>query len=226
MAICPLAVDWGNVADWAAVVVGCGAAAGTIWVASVANRTSQRAAEIAEDAKGIAKQQHDQVLAQQRANAEILGRLLLHEISSLPARISAILAPIPTAVRVVDGRVLIEDHDLLMRVFDDAKWSVVPQSESVLGRIHDLPDALGPDLATLIGHNGTMRDMAHRMLGRVKESQRQHLGQQYRFAYEGSPDDFKLFEEHLKFFKGLSIDYADRFRSFVGVSEEDYSRFR
>jgi len=226
MAMCPLAADWGSVADWAAVLVGFGAAAGTIWVASVANRTSRRATEIAEDAKGIAKQQSDQVIAQQRANAEILGRLLLHEISTLPARIAVILAPIPKAVRVVDGRVLIEDHDLLTRIFDDAKWSAVPQSESVLGRIHDLPDSLGPDLATLIGHSGTMRDMAYRMLGRIKDSPRQYIGQQYRFAYEGSPDDFELFEEHLKFFKRLSADYANRFRSFVGVDAEDYSRFQ
>ncbi|PSD25173.1 hypothetical protein C7E13_00915 [Stenotrophomonas maltophilia] len=226
MAICPLAVDWGDVADWAAVVVGAGAAVGTIWVASMANRTSKRAAETAEDAKGIAKQQSDQVVAQQRANAAILGRLLLHEIVSLPARLSAILVGIPKAVRVVDGQVLIEDHGMLTRVLDDAKWSAVPQSESVLGRIHDLPDALGPDLATMIGNSGTMRDMAYRLLGRIKESPRQYVGQQYRFAYEGSPDDFELFEEHLKFFKGLSIDYADRFRSFVGIDEVDYSRFQ
>lgn len=107
-----------------------------------------------------------------------------------------------------------------MRVLDDAKWSAAPQSETVLDRIHDLPDALGPDLATLIGHSGTMRDMAHRMLARVIESPRQFIGQQYRFAYEGSPDDFEIFEEHLKFFKGLSIEYAKRFRTFVGVNEE------
>lgn len=224
--ICPLAADVGNWADWAAVVVGFGAAAGTIWVASVANRTSKRAAEIAEDAKGIAKQQSDQVLAQQRANAEILGRLLLHEVSSLPARLNAMLAPMARAVRVVDGQVLIEDRDLLTEVLDDAKFSVVPQSESVLGRIHDLPDDLGPDLATLIGHSGTMRDIAYRMQGRVVESPRQFIGQNYRFSYKGRPDDFQLFDEHLRFFRGLSIEYANRFRTFVGVDEEDYSRFQ
>lgn len=226
MAMCPLAVDWGNIADWAAVMVGLGAAAGTIWVASAANETSKRATEIAEDAKGIAKQQSDQVLAQQRANAEILGRLLLHEISSLPARLSALIVGLPKAVRVVDGQVLIEDHDLLTRMLDDARWSAVPQSENVLGRIHDLPDALGPDLATLIGHSGTMRDMAFRMLGRIKESPRQYIGRQYQFAYEGRSDDFELLEEHLKFFRNLSIDYAERFRRFVGIDEGDFSRFQ
>lgn len=224
--ICPLAADVGNLADWAAVVVGLGAAIGTILVASVANRTSKRATAIAEDAKAIAKQQSDQVLAQQRANAQILGRLLLHEVSSLPARLSAMHSPIKRAVRVVDGQVLIEDHDLLTEVLDDAKFSVVPQSESVLGRIHDLPDALGPDLATLIGHSSTMRNMAYRMQGRVVESPRQYFGQQYRFAYNGRPDEFELLEEHLKFFKVLSIEYANRFRAFVGIDAEDYSRFQ
>ncbi|WP_406232739.1 hypothetical protein ACI703_15750 [Isoptericola jiangsuensis] len=226
MDICPLAVEWGNFADWAAVVVGTGAAVGTIWVASVANRTSKRAAEIAEDAKTIAKQQSDQVLAQQHANAAILGRLLLHEISHLPARLSAMLVAIPKAVRVADGQVLIEDHQLLTAVLDDAKWSMVPQSESVLGRIHDLPDALGPDLATLIGNTGTTRDMAQRMISRVAESPRQYFGQQYRFVYNGMPDDFELLEEHLKFFKRLSIEYAKRFRTFVGIDEGSYSHLQ
>lgn len=78
----------------------------------------------------------------------------------------------------------------------------------------------------MIGNSDTMRNMAVRMLGRIIDSPRQYIGQQYRFAYDGSPDDFELFEEHLKFFKGLSIEYANRFRTFVGVGEEDYSRFQ
>jgi hypothetical protein len=222
--ICPLAADVGNWADWAAVVVGLGAAAGTIWVASVANRTSRRATEIADDAKAIAKQQHEQALAQQRANAEILGRLLLHEIASLPMRLSALRAPIAQAVKIEGGTVLIEDSDLLRQLLEDAKFSVLPESERVLSRIHDLPDGLGPDLATLIGQSAATRDMAYRMLGRVIESPRQFLGQNYRFTYRGRPDDFELFEDHLRSFKGMSEAYAERFRLFVGAVETDFGR--
>lgn len=222
--ICPLVADFGNWADWAAVVVGLGAAAGTIWVASVANRTSRRATEIADDAKAIAKQQHEQALAQQRANAEILGRLLLHEIASLPMRLAALRAPIAQAVKIEDGTVLIEDSDLLRQLLEDAKFSVLPESERVLSRIHDLPDGLGADLATLIGQSAATRDMAYRMQGRVVESPRQFLGQNYRFTYRGRPDDFELLEDHLRSFKGMSEAYADRFRSFVGAVETDFGR--
>lgn len=66
MAICPLAVDLGNVADWAAVVVsgwgaiatfvvGAGAAAATVWVALLAHRTSKEATQIADRAAKIAQ---------------------------------------------------------------------------------------------------------------------------------------------------------------------------
>lgn len=223
---CPLAADFGNWADWAAVVVGCGAAAGTIWVAIVANRTSKRATVIADDAKTIAKQQHDQSVAQQRANAEILGRLLLHEISSLPARLHALRAPIAKAVQVDNDTVLIEDRALLKRVLDDVIFDTLPETRGVLGRIHDLPDALGPDLATLLGHAGTLRNMAIRMNGRVVEKPKQYVEDVYRFSYAGRPDDFELLEDHITFFTELSIDYANRFRAFVGVPDEEYMRFR
>lgn len=224
--ICPLAADLGNLAEWAAVVVGFGAAAGTIWVATVANRTSQKAAEIANDAKAIAKQQHDHGVALQKANAEILGRLLLHEISSLPARLAALRAPIARAVKVDDPVVLIEDRDLLKRVLDDAAYDILTESRGVLERIHDLPDALGPDLATLLGHAGTLRNLAIRIDSRVIEKSRQYLEDVHRFSYIGQPDDFELLESHITFFKDLSVDYANRFRAFVGVPDEDYARFR
>lgn len=58
MTICLLSTDWGNVADWAAVVVGVGAAVATTVVAVLAHRASRRAAEIAEEATRIAGQQH------------------------------------------------------------------------------------------------------------------------------------------------------------------------
>jgi len=222
---CPLEAAWGNWADWAAVVVGLGAAAGTIWVARVANRTSARAAEIAEDAKAIAKQQRDEVVALQKANAEILGRLLLHEISSLPARLNSVLAEVSRSVSVKDGKIQIDNPDRLEEIFRDTKFSMLPESERVLDRIHDLPDRLGPDLATLIGHCGTLKDMAYRMHARVAPNDRQHIGQWYPKIYKGRPDDFELLEEHLKFFKDLSIQYANRFRGFVGVDAENYGRF-
>ncbi|MDY0954603.1 hypothetical protein SOM22_08445 [Stenotrophomonas rhizophila] len=222
---CPLEAAWGNWADWAAVLVGTGAAVGTIWVASVANRTSKRAAAIAEDAKAIAKQQSDQAVELREANAAILGRLLLHEVSSLPARLHSLLKPIIASVYKDGDKIRINNHQNLEQVLRDASYSMLPQSESVLERIHDLPDSLAPDLATLIGHCWTLRDMAYRMQGRVKQNDRKFIGQPDPWIYLGSPDDFNLLQEHLRFFVGLGADYANRFRSFVEVPAEDYSRF-
>lgn len=75
MAICPLAVEWGNVADWAAVVVAAAGAAAVWLVTRAANRTAHASLE-------LAKQLRERDEEARTADRTVLTTLIYGEIMS------------------------------------------------------------------------------------------------------------------------------------------------
>lgn len=220
MAICPLAVDWGNVADWAAVVVGVGAAVATTFVAVLAHRTSKRATEIAGKATEIAAQQHGEAVKLREENARIIGRLLLYEVVSLPAHLSALLEAWEDGIDWNSPATITKGKQLL-GVLDGVSRSLVPGAERVEERIHNLPDSIGADLATLIGGGRTLTEIAATIVPRVVHPSMSNGG---RFGYKGDPADFNLLRQQLKWLLEISSDFEVEFRAFVGVRPSDASR--
>ncbi len=221
MAICPLAVDWGNVADWSAVVVGLGAAAATVYVAIAANRTSKKAAEIAEQSKGIAQQQHAETVALREGNARVLGRLLLTEIGSLPARLDMIRRMLDQSMTLKSGPNVI-DLPTFKSALSEALADLTPTSISVLDRIHNLPDVLGADLATLIGNCQALNTIAGRVQKNSGASFASPAAGGAKFHYNGQLQDLALLAQHTAQSVIMAATFAVDFRLFVGVSPGDY----
>lgn len=146
---CPLETDWGNIADWAAVLVGIAAAVGTILVATIANKTSKEAAQIAKDAKEIAQQQHNEGVQLRNGIARILGSLLIAEVLIVPNKLGVVL-------RSIDGILPRGPVDAMNRsttewIMNELHQTFLPSTEESLERLHNLPDTLGNELAQLVG---------------------------------------------------------------------------
>lgn len=212
---CPLAAEWGNVADWAAVVVGALAAGGTIGVAVSANRTSKRAAAIAEEATKIAAQQHGEAVKLREENARIIGRILLYEVTALPARMAMMVRDLDTGIDVQNRQ--IRDGGAMTRALDEAERALLPGAERVEDRIHNLPDSIGADLATLIGGSRTLGELVRKIRDRVIKP----TGVNPRWRYAGEYSDFQLLLGQLEWLHGISEEFAAEFRKFVAVSPEE-----
>lgn len=205
---------WGTIASAAVGLV-------TVLVAVMAWLTSRRAAEIAKEATRIAKQQHEEALALRRETARIVGRLLLFEVTELPARVGAIVRAWEAAV---DWRSLnIRNDRAFQRTLDEASLPFLSGAEQVQERIHTLPDALGADLAAFIGAVRSLNDMARRMSAKVSMLRSPaHLGGD-RSGYAGSHDDFTTLREQLRWHLHRSIEFAGEFQTFAGIEPTDYS---
>lgn len=216
MAICPLAVDWGNVADWAAVSVGALAAVGTIYVAISANRTSKRAAAIAEEATKIAAQQHGEAVKLREENARIIGRLLLYEVIALPARMAAMIKSLEAGVDF-GGDHRIQDGGAMNHALDEAERALLPGAERVEDRIHNLPDSLGADLATLIGGSRTLGELVRKIRSRTVHP----TGVNPTWRYRGEMLDFDILRNQLRWLREISESFSDEFRAFVGIGPDE-----
>lgn len=227
--VCIGAPDWGNIPDWvaifvsafgaiAATVVGAAAAVGTILVAVLANRTSKRATEIAEEAKGIAKMQHEAAEALRKDNARILGRLLLLELSTLPTIIAAIARGWNQAITTGDGSIGVGDPRAFVQVLEEAQLPFTPVAQSAEDRIHNLPNNLGAELASLIAAGRALNDVASRMHTQVRID-----GQDQSVGYAGSQDALVGLREQLKVVLARSVRFAGELQTFVGIEPDDYS---
>ncbi len=99
MAICPLSTDWGNVADWAAVVVAAVAAGATLWAVRVAMRTSSTAVE---EARRMRQEDRDARLKAERDRAVARAIVLDHELYILGGEIRRIADGIGAPVSRAD----------------------------------------------------------------------------------------------------------------------------
>lgn len=223
------APDWGNIPDWvsifvsafgaiAATVVGAAAAVGTILVAVLANRTSKRATEIAEEAKGIAKMQHEAAEALRQDNARILGRLLLLELSTLPTIIAAIARAWNQAITTADGSIGVGDSRAFVQVLAEAQLPFTPVAHSAEDRIHNLPNDLGAELASLIAAGRALNDVASRMDTQVRID-----GKDQSVGYAGNQDTLVGLREQLKAVLARSVRFAGKLQTFVGIEPDDYS---
>lgn len=234
---CPLEAEWGSWADWAAVavagwgalaavVVGTGAAAATVWVALLAHRTSRRATEIAEGAKLIAQQQHDEAVKLRQDTARVLGRLLQTEVTVLPERIAHVLRAWEAAIAW--GETIAIRNDRAFEVaLEQAGLQFLPGAEAAEARIHNLPDSLGADLATLIGSLRSMNHIAKRMAAKVRYSQMPaDLGGKTTILYAGNHRDFSELRKNLLWHLEVSLVLAGDLQDFIGVAREAYGSQR
>jgi len=221
---CPLADDVGNLADWVSVVVGVAAAVATVFVACLAQKTSARATKIAEQAKKIAERQHEDAVATRVADARILGRLLVHEVSELPQNIFIMYSQLEMPRGWLDPRSTHEVWSGLDSALKDGVNSMLPGVERVEDRIHKLPEELGGSLATLVGFNRTLNDMAYRLAEQIQAVQiGMGYGELRRFT--GNPSEISAQQEYLVEMSKWAIPTANALRKFTGEAERDYSKF-
>lgn len=223
---CPLTADWGNWADWAAVVIGMGAAAGTIAVATVANQTSKQAAEIARQATLIAKQQLDVTVATDKANARIVGQLILHEVSDLPCRIF-VQYQRATRRRAYDseGELIGADVPTLFEAVQDCSTLFLPVTQKVQDRIHLLPEKLGEQLAMVIGLGITLNAISSNMLTIFEVRVTDTRYGTRSIQYKGNEHDFDIFRTFLMKLSDESIALAEAFGAYVGIAGHDFQRW-
>lgn len=217
-----VSTEWGNVADWASVVVGLGAAAATVFVAVTANRTSRKAAEIADEAKGIAQQQHDEMVSLRMGNARVIGRLLLTEIGALPNRLDMISRLLADSL-TTDGGPGVKDFVKFRAALDEAEEELMPASVAVLDRIHNLPDVLGADLATLIGTCQALNTVASRVKARSSVAFATPAAGGAQLRYGGNLRELALLAQQCAESTVMAAHFAVEFRAYVGVDRGDYS---
>lgn len=216
---CPLEADWGNIAEWAAVVVGVFAAAGTIWVASVANRTSRDAAKIAKDAKDIAAQQHKEAVALREGTARILGSLLVTEIIVLPTKLGAVLRNLDEVMP--SGPADPHNRATTEWILGELGKTFLPTTEESLDRLHNLPDSLGDQVAEVVGMCRGLVDASQRVDSRFYRSS--HQGHMIIMSYNGDSADFANLRGQLAAALAESLTLARRFGEFAGAGEHDFS---
>lgn len=223
---CPLASDVGNWADWAAVVVGLGAAVATIAVAKAANRTSRQAAEIAQQAALIAQRQLDVAVETDASNARIVGQLVLHEVADLPCRIF-VNHKMATRTKAYDleGELRGLDMEVVFEAVTESSTLFLPGAQQVQDRIHLLPDKLGERLAMVIGLGITMNNIALNMLKgfEVRVLDTRHNSKSVR--YTGNERDLEIFREFLEKFSKESIDLAKAFAKYLNLPSHDFEKW-
>lgn len=99
MAMCPLSIDWGNVADWAAVVVAAIAAGATLWAVVVAMRTSSTAVE---EARRMRQEDRHVRTKAERDRAVARAIVLDHELYILGGEIRRIADGLAAPVSQAD----------------------------------------------------------------------------------------------------------------------------
>lgn len=198
----------------------------TLLVSALAWRTSQRATEIADRAAQIAAQQHNEGVNLRTSTSTILGRMLVVEISALPAKLAAISRALEGAMFWADSAVPVNrvvNGTALDYALGEARACLLPSAEQVQERIHNLPDHYGADLATLIGTGREINDSARRIERAVRPPIPAAGVMADSRLYAGNSRDFGILRDQLALMLSMSKEYAQEFRQLVGVPEVDYT---
>ncbi|MCC8671452.1 hypothetical protein LN461_19140 [Xanthomonas arboricola] len=222
--LCPLEAAWGNFADWAAVVVGVGAAVATTFVAVLAHRTSKRAAEIAEEATKIAAQQHHELIKTREANGKIVGRVLVHEVSQLPVELFALRA---SCERVLArGLPTTEDEvEFLEKTLRRAAKSLLRGTEQSEDRLHTLPDMIGNELAVLIGYSRSLNELSAELLSFITTKTYANRAPSEVKVFGGTLKHIEYLKNYLEMFSTYCLDVVNELRVYVGAERADLSKF-
>ena len=152
MAICPLAVDWGNVADWIAVCVAAAGAYAVFKVSRAANDTSARALAVAETLK--AREQ-----GMDARKASILAHKICPELIStgyfLFGMVTGMQQPTTEAVEEV------EEIDFLEEI---RKQTSMARCAQFLDELHVLPSSAFKAITEALSMREPLIDAATRLL--------------------------------------------------------------
>jgi|GEM_PF-1294934 len=211
---CPLEAAWGNLGDWAAVVVGAIAAVATILVARSANRTAKAAKEIA------SKQLSDAVTAKNEA-AETVRRMLAVEIAVLPGKLGGVLTTMDKAVCTPTGMTIAREDwewiaDQLSRTFLPGAVES-RETLSFLGAEH------GGRVASLIGFGRIVTELAQRFDSKLLRPE----GESELIIGQPGTEFFKSLRKHVKQMLVESLVIAPHFAAVattMPVSYEDLQK--
>lgn len=208
---------------WAVLTGGLVGLASTA-VAILAWRTSGRAAEIAAEAKDIARQQHLEAVRLREANARIIGFLLAHEIGELPVNLFTLRE---SCKRVLQKGKPADEADVnyLESVVSRGAVSYLPGTEKSVDRLHNLPEDLGNDLAVLVGYNRTLNAMSADILKMIRVIERPYTNPPTIKVFTGNMSVIESFLKYVELFSRQSMPAAGRIRDFIGEEPYDLSAY-
>ncbi|HIB8542086.1 TPA: hypothetical protein ACWX5B_000501 [Stenotrophomonas maltophilia] len=219
MAMCPLAADWGNVADWAAVVVGFVAAIATTVVAVFAYRTSKRATEIAEEAARIAAQQHHEFLGTKEANGQVVARIVLEEVSQLPTHLRELQRRCVRFVAEFPRRE--PDVKALNQFVADWCQPFTPSTEQCADRLHNLPIEIRNELATLIGYSRSLNSSITGIAGLFTVVTHRDRAPAQEMVFRGELAQLKKMQENVDRFLDASLSVGSKLSTYVGADPSE-----
>ncbi len=138
MAICPLAVEWGNVADWAAVVVAAAGAVAVWLVTRAANRTAHASLE-------LAKKLRERDEEARTADRTVLTTLIYGEIMSAQLHYADLLEEL-----VADGSFdwAVESERTMQLVAQMSRGPSLQRTKESSQRLNLLPKELAQQIAS------------------------------------------------------------------------------
>lgn len=197
---------WGAIATAAVGLV-------TVLVAFLAWRTSRQAAT-------IAARQHLDSQVLWKAQARIVGRLLLHEVTAVPKKIQTYAAELD-ALPTLDPST-VKDWRAVRSAVERLAEPLLPSAEAIAERIHYLPVDLGADLATMISHSRDINAAACHIAAHIHEHQPipTIMATRISVSYTGRPMALEVLRQQLQFVASIAPDLVDRFREEV-LSESE-----
>jgi len=184
------------VLDWSTIVGG-GVGVATVAVAVLAWLTSRRAAEIADEATRIAKQQKDEESQKQAAQRRTLEQMLYNEVVGLQQVSGAALTSAMLGIDLTQANGLGNEHRLrrsLELCADD--W--LPVTVSVQSQLYLLNRGHGEVLARLIGEAIRLRRMARSLKSHLVITRQEDDG--YVVVFQAGREDLMVFSKTLERF--------------------------
>jgi len=159
---CPLELDWGNLADWAAVIVAAAGAAAVLYLTKAANETARASHQLGQQLK-------DREESLRAREAAVLAALLFPEVADAYAhfrRVSELLGK----DEAFGWAIKTEENLSVLR-----EWAGGPGLERLSresGRLHVFPKALGQAIAMGLGRSYTATGAAE-ALGKASNKDEQ-----------------------------------------------------
>jgi|GEM_PF-4128411 len=184
------------VLDWSTIVGGVVGIA-TVAVAVLAWFTSRRAAEIADEATRIAKQQKEEESERQAAQRRTLEQVLFNEVVNLQQVSGAALTSAVLGIDLTQANGLGNER-ALRRSLDLCADDWLPVTVSVQNQLYLLNRGHGEVLARLIGETIRLRSMAKALNSRLVTTRQEDDG--YIVIFQAGREDLMVFSMTLERF--------------------------